>query len=111
LTDKPHPPCRHREGSDTCTSQRWQVAAAVSLQWQDFGDDWVIYDNGSGRTHRLDLLTANVLAALEEHPATLEALVAAVSIGAGIQPGQVGPPVTAALENLRLAGLVDHRAK
>jgi PqqD family protein of HPr-rel-A system len=44
----------------------WRVRPLCKLHWRQFGDDWVVYDEGSGDTHRLDTVSAVALMCLAE---------------------------------------------
>ena len=43
-----------------------RVTLRSRLHWRRWGDEWVVYDSGSGQTHKLDRLTAVVLLTCEE---------------------------------------------
>ena len=48
----------------------WHLNPLVKLHWRDWGGDAVVLESTSGQTHQLDRLTAAVVAAFEESPAT-----------------------------------------
>jgi PqqD family protein of HPr-rel-A system len=46
----------------------WQLAEGCRLHWKAWDDEFVIFDEGSGDTHLLDPLAAEVLKLLEQSP-------------------------------------------
>lgn len=48
----------------------WHLNPLLKLHWRDWGGDAVVLESTSGQTHQLDRLTAAVVAAFEESPAT-----------------------------------------
>jgi len=46
----------------------------AEFHWRCWGDDWVLFDNGSGQTLQLDALLAAALTELEQSPASLAEL-------------------------------------
>lgn len=49
------------------------------LLWHNWGDEFVVYHTGSGNTHALDYLAANVLKLLQASPANMAELAETVS--------------------------------
>ena len=47
----------------------WQVSEGSRLLWKSWDDEYVVFDDGSGYTHVLDLVAGEVLKVLEEAPA------------------------------------------
>jgi PqqD family protein of HPr-rel-A system len=71
----------------------------------------VVFDEGSGDTHLLDALSAEVLRALEEFPADVPSLIARVAAGLGPGPlPDIEGHVRAAIERFREIGLVEEAA-
>ena len=54
----------------SANDQVWHLNPLVRLHWRDWGGDAVVLESSSGQTHQLDRLTAAVVAAFEESPAT-----------------------------------------
>lgn len=57
---------------------RWRLRGLTSLHWLHLGEDWAIYDDGSGQTITVDPVMAATLMALEggcATPAEIEAQV------------------------------------
>jgi PqqD family protein of HPr-rel-A system len=46
----------------------WQVSGPASLAWVDWGEEVAVYHRGSGDTHLLNPLAAELLRALEQRP-------------------------------------------
>lgn len=46
----------------------------VALHWRRWGDEWVVFDAGSGQTHQMDTLPSVTLICLEEGPADFQEL-------------------------------------
>lgn len=59
-------------------SVSWAALPAELLLWEQFGDEYVVYNRCSGETHFLNVTAAEVLRVLQEGPATLTAVVAQV---------------------------------
>jgi PqqD family protein of HPr-rel-A system len=57
------------------SSSRWRLTAPDELRWVQWEDEWLLYDGGSGDTHLLQPLAAEVLQALQHAPTTVAALV------------------------------------
>lgn len=58
---------------------RWQVCGPAGLAWVDWGGEIAVYHRGSGDTHLLDPLAAELLRALEQQPRTDADLVSLLS--------------------------------
>lgn len=65
---------------------RWKVNPAFPLQWQVWDDEFVVYNTGSGDTHLLDTLAAEVLQSLEIESADLPELIDRVAASLRIEP-------------------------
>ncbi|MGM9515319.1 HPr-rel-A system PqqD family peptide chaperone [Roseateles sp. DB2] len=55
-------------------SGRWSLHPLAEFHWRCWGDDWVLFDNGSGQTLQLDALLTAALTELEQAPASLAEL-------------------------------------
>ena len=59
----------------TCIDpDRWTVPPESHLHWQSWGDEFVVYNSGSGDTHLLDPVAAEALQSLERQPVDLSEL-------------------------------------
>jgi PqqD family protein of HPr-rel-A system len=85
----------------------WRVDPTASISWHSFVDAWVVFDNGSGQTHRLDALTAAVLDRLCEGQATADDIVAHLAAAGVMDVPELGALVLASLENLHDVSLAD----
>lgn len=80
----------------------------VSLHWRRWGDEFVLFDVGSGQTHQLPPITAAALMMLEAAPGDLAELSARVASELGIaQDVQLANAMSAALDSLQLVGLIE----
>lgn len=52
--------------------RRWRLSPLVSLHLRQWGDEWAVFDTGSGQTHLVDTLTAMALIVLESGPSSRE---------------------------------------
>lgn len=52
----------------------WRITQGCELRWRSWNDEYVVYNSGSGDTHLLDLLSAEILEKIEEVPASSRAL-------------------------------------
>ena len=99
---------------DTERSQAWRLLPLVEFHWRRWGDEWLVFDRGSGQTHRLDTLTALSLMVLEDAPATLGAIETAISGELGLDAEDSSSKehfsrLPDILERLRQSGLVHSR--
>lgn len=46
---------------------RWSLNPLVALHWRRWDDGWVLFEEGSGSTHRMDDFAAAILRTLAEH--------------------------------------------
>jgi PqqD family protein of HPr-rel-A system len=56
----------------------WTGLPEELLLWEQFGDEYVVYNRRSGETHFLNLTAAEVLRILQGGPATLPAVAAQI---------------------------------
>ena len=65
---------------------RWKVNPEFPLHWRSWDDEFVVYNTGSGDTHLLDTLAAEVLQSLEIESADLPELIDRVTASLRIEP-------------------------
>ena len=65
---------------------RWKAISSFPLHWRSWGDEFVVYNSGSGDTHLLDPVAAEALQNLEQESADLSELVARVAASLEIEP-------------------------
>ena len=53
----------------------WTVSPANGLEWQEFDNEFLVYNSASGQTHHLNLLAEEALRCLEEEAARTHELV------------------------------------
>ena len=54
--------------------QQWRLDPLTELHWRQLDSEWLVFDSGSGDTHRFDLLSAAVLMCLEAAPQDVDSL-------------------------------------
>lgn len=54
----------------TPQSWRWRVTTGCELLWRFWGEEYVVFNTGSGDTHVLDAFSGEVLKGLQQCPAT-----------------------------------------
>lgn len=78
------------------------------LHWRELDGDWLVHDAGSCQVHLLDTLTAAVLDQLQVAPADAARLLAWAAQSTGESDAvALAAAVHAALDKLRLAGLIE----
>ena len=45
--------------------QLWRLDSLTELHWRQLDGEWLVFDSGSGDTHRFDVISASVLIRLE----------------------------------------------
>jgi len=92
---------------DSASDVEWELAEGSRLHWISWDDEYVIFDEGSGDTHLLDLMTAEVLRALEQSPGAESALIERVAVRLDIDPdAALERRIREAIQKFREAGLV-----
>jgi PqqD family protein of HPr-rel-A system len=91
-------------------SPLWSVPPASVFHWREWDQEFVVYHQQSGDTHRLNRLGARLLTLLIERPRTAAELMAEISDDFGPAQGLDSPSAVEALL-LRLAdlGLIESR--
>lgn len=86
----------------------WELAEGSRLHWICWDDEYVVFDEGSGDTHLLDLLAAEVLKVLEQGPGAEPALVERVAARLDIEPdAELERRIGEAIQKFRAVGLVE----
>jgi PqqD family protein of HPr-rel-A system len=87
---------------------RWELAQGSQLHWKCWDDEFVVFDEGSGDTHLLDALAAEVLKALEDAPGDVPTLIARVAGRLRIEPDpEIERHIRATMQRFREAGLAE----
>ncbi len=84
-----------------------QLRAQVSLHWRRWDDEFVVYDEASGRTHQLDALNACVLLSLEEGSLDDARLADMVAAELGCAPEALSGALPGVIEQLLRADLIE----
>lgn len=87
-----------------------RLRPAVRLHWRRWDDEFVVYDEASGRTHQLDALTASALLRLEEGPRETLRLADQVAADLGCGVDAICAALPDVIDQLTLADLIDTRA-
>ena len=89
----------------------WKVASPTALSWRSWAGEIVVYDDGSGDTHYLEPLAAEVFERLLEAPADLDELGDRVARSLAVdRDDRLGEAIDAAVDKLRVCGLIAQRA-
>jgi PqqD family protein of HPr-rel-A system len=89
----------------------WRVQPARSLHWRQFGDEWVVFDEGSGDVHRMDGLSAVVLMCLGEAPCGLADLSPQAAAETDLPEGEeLSRTLASVLEKYAALGLIEPAA-
>ncbi|MBB2487303.1 HPr-rel-A system PqqD family peptide chaperone [Mitsuaria sp. WAJ17] len=90
---------------------RWSLHPLAEFHWRCWGEDWVLFDKGSGQTLQLDALLVAALTELEQSPATLAELQQRLPLLLErALPAEVWPGLSQGLGFLVEQGLLRHSA-
>jgi len=93
---------------DSASELEWELAEGSRLHWASWDDEYVVFDEGSGNTHLLDFLTAEVLKALEQSRGAVPALIERVAARLDLDPdADLERRIREVVERFREAGLVE----
>lgn len=81
--------------------------SAAALYWRHWDDEYVVFDEASGRTHLLDALTACVLLCVEDGAVNTEELVSQICEHMSLSSESVWAALPAILEQLTAVSLVE----
>ena len=68
-----------------CVQKQWNLPLAENialvslLHWKRWDNEWLVFDSGSGQTHKLDAVAATLLLVCEEGSASFSSLVERVA--------------------------------
>ena len=68
------------------SERRWRGVPASALEWRSWDDEFVVYNDLTGSTHRLDAVAARILQELSRQPATLDEIVSQLATDLGTEP-------------------------
>ncbi len=90
---------------------RWRVASPAALSWRSWAGEIVVYDDGSGDTHYLEPLAAEVFERLLDAPADLDELAARVAQSLAVdRDDELAQAIGAVVDKFRACGLVARQA-
>ena len=88
--------------------EAWRVKPLCSLHWRQWSDEWVMFDEGSGDTHRLDALSAVALMCIEASPCDLAELTRQVAVETDLSRGEVlSGALASVVERFSALGLIE----
>ena len=89
----------------------WRVASPAALSWRSWAGEIVVYDDGSGDTHYLEPLAAEVFERLLDAPADLDELAARVAQSLAVdRDDELAQAIGAVVDKFRACGLVARQA-
>lgn len=89
----------------------WRLRPLVELHWRRWGDEFVVFDVGSGKTHQLAPHTAATLMMLELNSDDLVELTSRVSTELGVDDDEdIASAVSESVHDLQSAGLIEYLA-
>jgi len=93
-------------------SSRWQVPRRFELHWRSWGEEYLVFHGGSGDTHLLGEMEAQILKRLQQTPAHIPELV--TELGSALTTDDDDEPyffVESVLEALEKLALVERVAR
>ena len=86
----------------------WQVSEGSCLLWNSWDNEYVVFDDGSGDTHLLDLVAGEVLKVLQEAPADSSQVTARVALRLDATPVvELAGRVQETIRKFREVGLIE----
>ena len=90
------------------TGDKWRALTDSDLLWRSWDDEYVVYHTGSGDTHALTPLAADVLRALQQDLATREELTRRIAASFDIScDAELAAHIEEILAHLKRADLVE----
>jgi PqqD family protein of HPr-rel-A system len=87
---------------------RWTLTSGCTLHWRDWGEEYIVFNDGPGDTHLLDPVSAEILKSLERDAHSIESLISrcgdVLSADIGRSPTAV---VSDVLRQLHALGLIE----
>lgn len=89
----------------------WRVRPLSRFHWRRWDDGWVVFDEGSGDTHRMDAFSAVALMCLAEEPCDVAELSRQVADETDLPLGQdLSDALGAVIERFSGLGLIEPAA-
>ncbi len=85
----------------------WRLGTLVSLHWRNWDDEWVVFDSGSGQTHKVDHLAAAILTLIEADEITEHELFSQLSQASGFSTPEWHQAIDTATGRLCELGLIE----
>ncbi len=67
------------------TARRWTAVSGFDLHWCSWGDESIVYNDGSGDTHLLSPVDAEALKSLQQAPANIPELAERIASALNIE--------------------------
>ncbi len=84
------------------------LALVSLLHWKRWDNEWVVFDSGSGQTHKLDTVSATLLLTCEEGPMSFSYLVERVATELAVPADQgISDLLTRIVEQCESLGLLE----
>ncbi len=81
------------------------------LCWRRWDDSFVVFDDASGQTHQLDMLTGSALLAIEESPMSIDGLTDQLGMQFSLTREEIETAIPAIVEQLKSAALIETIAR
>lgn len=86
----------------------WRLNLLASLHWRRWGDEWALFDIGSGQTHQVETLTAVTLMMIESGIVDFSSILDSVAVELLLPNSpELSTVLTGILEKLTTAGLIE----
>lgn len=86
----------------------WRLNPRSSLHYRNWGNEWAVFDIGSGQTHEMDTMSAVALMYCENGWITFPQIVAGVATDLDLSPDILTDSLQIALEQFESIGLLDY---
>ena len=85
----------------------WRVPEGAHYLWQEWNDEFIVFNNLSSHSHLLDAFSAQVLKALEPHPRDIESLARGLGERFDLETENLESRVALIVERFDALGLVE----
>jgi PqqD family protein of HPr-rel-A system len=92
-------------------NERIRLKPGMRLTWRQWDNEFVVFDDASGRTHQLGESTACALLLIDEEPAEPVTLAERMSVELSCSPGEVANVLPDIIRQLSSADLIEIRSE
>jgi PqqD family protein of HPr-rel-A system len=90
--------------------ERWCLRTNINLRWENWGDQWWLFQGVSGETHSLNPLGAAILTHLQSKPSDLDQLCEHLSMELDFAPNEnIRAQVASTLARFDELGLIQRQ--